>query len=399
MIPRRTLAVGAAVALLLLWWASGLDRSPVPADRFFSQAEIARAGAYRTPLYAATALRLTLDLGLLAVLAFTPAGAWLGRLRGSRWIRGAALAIGAIVLLRFLVRLPISFWAGYVHEHSWGFSTQTVWGWLGDAGRSVGLALAVSTPAYVGAVWAARRWPRRWPALLVPATAALILLGSFVWPVVVEPLFNRFEPLRRPAAERFEALAHRAGVPVDAVLVADASRRTRKENAYVSGFGGTKRLVLYDTLLRSVSPEEAEVVVAHELGHRRRGHVLRGTLVGAVAGAGAILLIALLARTRWLRRAGGATGPDDPRMLPALLLGISLLSLAALPPSNLLSRSFEEEADRIALALTRDRQAYEAAHRGLALRNLSDLDPGPVAFRFLATHPAAPERIAYALEP
>ena len=147
MTPRRTLAVGAAVALLLLlWWASGLDRSSAPADRLFSQAEIARASEYRTPLYAAAALRLSLDLGLLAALAFTGAGAWLGRLRGSRWVRGAALAIGAVVLLRFLVRLPISFWAGYVHEHSWDFSTQTVWGWLGDAGRSVGLALAVSIP-------------------------------------------------------------------------------------------------------------------------------------------------------------------------------------------------------------------------------------------------------------
>ena len=400
MTPRRTLLIGAPIALLVAAWViSGLDRADVAAERFFSEEEIASADAYRAPLYRAFALRVALDLGLLASLAFTGAGAWLGRLRGPRWVRGAVLAIAAIVMLRVLVRLPVSFWAGYLHEHEWGFSTQTVWGWLSDVGRSVAVALAVSIPAYAAAVWVVRRFPRRWPALLAPATAALVLLSSFVWPVVVEPLFNRFEPLRGPAAERFESLADRAGVPIEGVLVADASRRTRKENAYVSGFGETKRLVLYDTLLRSAPLEEVEVVVAHELGHRRGGHVLWGTLIGAVGAAGVVLLLWLLARWRAAADATGASGVADPRMLPALLLAIALLNLAALPPANLVSRALEKEADRYALSLTGDPEAYAATQRGLARRNLSDLDPGPVAYRFLSTHPPAPERISYATGP
>lgn len=397
MTPLRALLAGALLVLLVaVWVVAGLDRADVPATRFFPDDAIARADEYRTPLYLGFAARVALDLGLLVVLAFTGAGAWLARMRGPRWVRGAVLAIAAIVLLRVLVRLPVSFWAGYVHEHAWGFSTQTAWGWLSDVGRSVGIALGVSIMAYAAAVWAVRRFPRRWPALLAPAAAALVLLSSFVWPVVVEPLFNRFEPLRGPAAERFEALADRAGVPVEAVLVADASRRTRKENAYVSGFGDTKRLVLYDTLLRSAPLEEVELVVAHELGHRRGGHVLWGTLIGAAGAAGMVLLLWHFARSRSVRTAARATGPADPRMLPALLLAIALLNLAALPPANTLSRAFEEQADRYALSLIGDGEVYAATHRGLALRNLSDLDPGPVAYRFLYTHPPAPERISYA---
>ena len=398
MTSRRALLVGASLALVVaVWVVSGLDRADVDPERLFPPDAIARADAYRAPLYGAVALRVALDVALLALLAFTGAGAWLTRLRGPRWVRGAALAVGAIVLLRIMVRLPVSLWAGFLHEHAWGFSTQTVWGWLSDVGRSAAMALAVSIPAYVAAVWAARRFPRRWPALLAPATAALVLLTSFVWPVVVEPIFNRFEPLRGPAAERFEVLAERAGVPVEAVLVADASRRTRKENAYVSGFGDTKRLVLYDTLLRSAPLEEVEVVVAHELGHRRAGHVLKGTLIAAVAAAGVVTLLWLLARSRAATAATGAAGVADPRMLPALLLAIALVNLAALPGANRVSRGFEKEADRYALSLTGDPEVYAATQRGLALRNLSDLDPGPVAYRFLFTHPPAPERISYAL--
>jgi STE24 endopeptidase len=153
--------------------------------------------------------------------------------------------------------------------------------------------------------------------------------------------------------------------------------------------------VVYDTLLRNPF-DEVRLVVAHELGHRKAGHVVKGTVVGAVAAAAGVLVLWLITRSAGLLRASDAQGAADPRLLPLLLLAVTVIGLVTQPPGNWMSRRFEEEADRFALALTADREVYVRAERGLALRNLSDLDPGPVAYRFLYTHPPAPERISYA---
>jgi STE24 endopeptidase len=242
------------------------------------------------------------------------------------------------------------------------------------------------------------RWlPRAWPIVAAIAVGLFVAAMSFLYPVLIEPIFHRFEPLRDQAQVRdLRALADRAGVPVREVLVADASRRTTKENAYVSGFGATRRLVVYDTLLEGASEAEVRLVVAHELGHRRLRHVELGTLLGAVASAGAVFLLAFLLRSEGALAAARASGPSDPRVIPFVMLAVAVLTLLAAPPSNWLSRHIERAADGFALELTRDRETYERTMRGLALRNLGDLTPGPIGYRFLYTHPAPAERLAYA---
>jgi len=214
---------------------------------------------------------------------------------------------------------------------------------------------------------------------------------------VLEPLFNRFSPLDDPALEAgLRSLAERAGVPVRDVLVADASRRTRRENAYVSGLGATRRIVLFDNLLNESEPRQIRLVVAHELGHRRARHVERGTLV-AMAGAAAVVLV-LWALLSWpaLLGAIGASGPGDPRVAPLLLLVVSVFELIGLPLGAGLSRRWEREADRSSLELTRDPEAFESAHRRLAAANLADLEPPRVLYALLFSHPTPPERIAAA---
>lgn len=390
----------AVIAVGLLWWASGLGRVDADPRTFFTQEQIDRANAYRGPKNWAVLGSTAVGLGVLLLLALTPVGdRLLSPFRGWPWALAALATVAVVVVARALARLPFSFWSGHVHERRWGFSTQGAAGWFADWGKGLGVSLVVSAVLFVGLLGLIRWLPRAWPIVAAVAVGLFVAGMSFLYPVLIEPIFHRFEPLRDPTEVReLQALSDRAGVPVREVLVADASRRTTKENAYVSGYGATRRLVVYDTLLDEASVEEVRLVVAHELGHRRLRHVELMTALGAMASAGAVFLLAFLLRSDGVLSAARATGPGDPRVIPSVMLVVAMITLLAVPPSNWLSRYIERAADGFALELTGDRETYERTMRGLALRNLGDLTPGPIAYRFLYTHPAPAERLAYADE-
>lgn len=400
MIARRVLLLALVLFVIAVWWASGLGRVPADPRRFFDEQEIARANEYQGPRYAAYAIGTILGLAVLAVLAFTSAGDLILRpVRSWPWPLAAAGAVVLTTVTVAVVRVPVSFWRGYLHEHAWGFSTQTVAGWLADWAKGLGVSVAISALVVTGLVALMRLMPRAWPAIAALAGVAVVVLLTYLSPVLFEPLFNKFEPLDdRDFAAELMQLADRAGVPVREVLVADASRRTTKENAYVSGFGSTRRLVVYDTLLRKADHDEIVLVVAHELGHRREHHVEWGTAIGAAATAAGVLVLWLLLRSDTVLRAARATTLGDLRIVPFVIFVVAALNLVTLPPGNWLSRRFERSADSFALQLTGDEDAYVRTERGLALRNLADLDPGPLTYRFLFTHPAPAERIALAAE-
>ncbi|HEY3003176.1 MAG TPA: M48 family metalloprotease, partial [Kribbellaceae bacterium] len=216
--------------------------------------------------------------------------------------------------------------------------------------------------------------------------ATLVVAVSFAYPVLVEPRFNAFTPM--PAGELRSDLLRMAaadGEPVRDVLVADASRRTTSLNAYVSGFGSTRRIVVYDTLLRR-PPDDVRQVVAHELGHAKHGDVLRGTLVGALAMLLAVVLLRLVAGSRLA----------DPRRTAFLLALVAIGTTVAAPAQNLISRRVETRADVHALDLTRDPAGFAQMQRALSLTNLSALDPRPWRFAMFSTHPTPPQRIELA---
>jgi STE24 endopeptidase len=290
------------------------------------------------------------------------------------------------VVLSTIARLPVTIWRGWIHERRWGFSTQSAGGFATDILKKLLLTCMFAAVPVLAVVGLSRAFPSWWPAVAAPGAALLVLLVGLVAPVVLEPLFNRFVPLDDPRlAGDLRALATRAGVPVRDVLVADASRRTRKVNAYVSGIGATRRVVLYDTLLRELPQPELEVVVAHELGHRRERHVAKGTAL-AMLGAAATALVL------WLV----LDDPQDPAVAPEILLVTAVLELLALPFGAALSRRWERVADRFSLELTHDRDAFRALHRKLAIANLSDLAPPRLAYLLLFSHPTPPERFAAA---
>ena len=364
----------------------------------FAPDEVERARRYHRPLYIVFLVDTTLGLVALSLIVFTRVGSWLYDVVDELSWWGRALLFPMLVLgVLTLLRLPLSFWRGHVRERRWGFSTQTAGGWLLDRAKGFAIAAVLSAVAVLAFVALARALPGAWPAAAAPGAALLVLALGFAAPIVLEPLFNSFRPLGDAAlAGELRALAESAGVPVRDVLVADASRRTRRENAYVSGLGGTRRIVLFDNLLDASEPRQIRLVVAHELGHRRARHVERGTLL-AMAGAAAVVLV-LWGLLSWpaLLKAICASGPGDPRVAPFLFLVVSVFELIALPLGSALSRRWEREADRSSLELTRDPEAFESAHRRLARANLADLEPPRAVYALLFSHPTPPERIAAA---
>jgi STE24 endopeptidase len=215
------------------------------------------------------------------------------------------------------------------------------------------------------------------------------VVAIWLFPVVIDPIFNDFEPL--PEGQmRSDVLdlARRAGVDVGEVFEVDASRRTTTANAYVNGLGHTKRVVLFDTLLRDFPGEEVRLVIAHELAHQRHRDIYRGLAWLTLVAPAATYLVQQLAEV--LDRSGA---PPGPAALPAVVLAAALVGAALGPASNAMSRRVEAVADAFALRLTEEPRAFVEMQRRLAVRNLADPDP-PGLFRILfGTHPTTAERI------
>ncbi|MEU4118558.1 M48 family metalloprotease [Kitasatospora sp. NPDC028055] len=366
----------------------------------FTPAERARGRALRrAQLPWALGGRLA-GLALTLVLGLTPAGAALVTATG-RWFGGSRTAevlAGAAALVVLGQALQLPFGAGVRAVRSrFGLVTQGWAGWALDAVRSLGLTLLLVLPLVLG-LFALTGWsPRHWWLPAAGAAALLTAALSFLHPLLIEPVFNRFTPM--PPGElrtALLALAERDGVRVRDVLVADASRRTTALNAYVSGFGATRRIVAYDTLLAAAEPREVELVVAHELGHVKHRDVPVGTALGAVGAALAVVLLGLLADWHPLPAAAGAADAADPRALPLLAALAALIGALSGPVQGAVSRRIEARADRHALELTGDAEQFVAMQRRLAVVNVSDVDPPRLLELLFATHPSAARRIAAA---
>ena len=273
-------------------------------------------------------------------------------------------------------------------ERRYGLSEQA-WGpWLRDLGVSALVTIVATSLAVLALLACTRRWRRSWPVVAGGLLAVLVVLGSFVYPVLVEPLFNHFESLPDGSLRtQVMALADQEGVHVDDVLVADASRRTTTLNAYVTGFGDTRRVVLYDTLLESTSRAETLAVVSHELAHAKHDDVLVGTALGA---AGALVAVGLLGALVGRRYAG----LTDPAVVPLLLALFALGSALATPIENGLSRPVETRADVDGLRTTRDLAAFEQLQRALDVRSLTDPTPPALSQWWFGSHPTSLQRIA-----
>jgi STE24 endopeptidase len=397
------LAVGIAVvaagaATIALRPRHGLIHpAPVAAEAYFSPSELDRIHDYRGPQRVLGIAGLAIEGATLAVLALRPPRRLRRALeRGkARPILAAAGAGAAFTVLLVVVELPVSIPAEQ-RARDFGLSTQDWGSWTVDLLKSTAVGVVMTALGAAILMGVIRRFPRSWFAVGAGAVVALSVVFVFFSPVLIEPLFNKFERLPDGSLRRqVLTLAQRAHVKVGEVYRVDASRRTTGANAYVNGIGKTKRVVLYDTLLRDFPPDQVESVVAHELGHVKHTDVPRGLLwLAIVAPAGMLVVQRLTERLSPEAGAGRAAGPV---VLPAAALSIALVSFAVNIPGNAMSRRVEAAADAYSLQLYGHPAAMIGLERRLATQNLADPDPPDWVQVLFGTHPKTVERIGYAL--
>lgn len=390
----------AAIAVTTPWHPLGQTVAhPVAADpaRDFTPAQIDRAEGLSHALNGPSYGSLAIGLVVVAVLGFTPLGARLfGRLtaRVPTWPLRMALTGLAVTLLTTLLALPFAAWSQTVLTR-YGLTTQPWGAWLHDQAIGFGITAVGTVVVLPLAGWLIRALPNAWFAPAATAAFLLVVLVSYGYPMIIEPLYNAFTPMRPgPLRTQLLDLASRDGVPVQDVLVADASKRTTTVNAYVSGFGSTRRIVVYDTLLRTTPPAQIRMIVAHELGHAKRDDVLHGTLTGALGTAAGVCLLYLFVTAPGVQRRTGVTELAEAGGVPLLIAAVTVGTLLATPAENLASRQIEARADAHALNLTGDPLTFAKMQRDLSVRNLSDPDPDTFDYVMYATHPTGPQRIA-----
>lgn len=341
-----------------------------------------------------------LGFAAVCVLGFTRLGADLvhgaGSLAGGGWLASAALGAVALDLMLTLLGLPISVRMETVNR-AWGLSNRSWRLFWTDTAKGFLIGAILLGAVSIGLFALIRALPGTWWIPASAAAAGLVFVLSFLVPVVFEPLFNRFRPMEEgPLRERLMQVAAQTGVSVRDILVSDASRRTNSMNAYVSGMGKTRRIVVWDTTVKQATPDQVAAITAHELGHAARRDVITGTAVSALGMIAGTLLLAAAVHWRALLDAAGTPAVADPRTLPLIMAIGTVLGALSAPLFNAYSRRVEARADQYALDLTRDPAAVVATWRNLAVQSISDLDPHPLAQLWLGTHPAIPARIAHA---
>jgi STE24 endopeptidase len=366
----------------------GPEPLPVEARAYFSEAQVEKAEAFRTGQLWILVAQTAIGIGVLVVILRRPPE----RLAGLRRpvVAGAAVA-AAISVAAGVAALPLSAVARE-RAKDVGLVTQDWAGWLGDKAISQGIAAGFAALGGAVLVVTMRRLGARW---WIPGAVAVVAFGAittYAGPVVLDPLFNDFKRLP-PGELRSDVLelAREAGVDVGEVYEMDASRRTTAANAYVTGLGRTKRVVLYDTLVEDFTPAETRMVVAHELGHVHHRDVRNGLIWLAIVAPFGTWAVAVLAAR--LAPRGTALGP---RAVPAVALSLALVVPVIAIVSNQLSRDVERRADAFSLELTHDPQTLIDFQRRIATKNVSDPDP-PAAARFLlGTHPTTVQRLGMA---
>jgi STE24 endopeptidase len=334
---------------------------------------------------------MAIEAGVLVLLVARPPR----RLRrGFRRPLPAAAGLGAgLAVAVTLASLPVSAIARH-RSLDVGLSTQSWGGWAGDVAKSTAISAVLTAGGAVLLLGGMRRFGRRWWLPGSAAAVGLALVFTYAGPVVLDPVFNRFERLPEGHTRSdVLALARAAGVKVGEVYEVDASRRTTAANAYVTGLGSTKRVVLYDTLLENFSRDETRLVVAHELGHVHYRDVPRGLLYLALVAPFGLLAAARLTE----RLAPGDPGRPGPEVLPAAALSLALVAGGIGLISNQLSRRVEARADTFSLELTHAPEPFISFERRIAVRNVADPDPPAIVSALLGTHPPTIDRIGAAL--
>ena len=313
----------------------------------------------------------------------------------SSWLLVPAY-LGSLGLGLTVLFWPLSWYSSYVLPHRYGLSTQTPKGWWTDELKSLALGLGLGLPVAEVVYWFLRSQPEAWWLWVAGFMVLLSVVMGYLMPVVFVPIFYELTRLEdETLVARIKRLAERADVEVADVYVIDLSSRTTAANAMVMGMGNTKRIALGDTLYENYSPDEIEVMLAHELAHQVHHDLELGVIVQSTLMVGSLYLAKLF--LDWGIDAFGFTGPGDVAAVPLLALATGLFSFVTMPLTNAYSRWRERRADRYALQVTDDAQAFAKSMLRLADQNLSDLHPPDWVVWLLYDHPPVLQRVERAV--
>ena len=396
-----------ALSLLIRLWLSQRQISHIRAHRAsvpdafagnISLDEHQQAADYTIAKTRFGRLPMFYDAALL--LVWTLAG-------GLEWLNQTVLAYelspimtGIAVMLAFmlissLLELPFSIVSTFVIEERFGFNRTTIKTFIIDIIKGGAVAVMLGVPLLWTILWLMEKAGEPWWIYAWIVWTSFSLFIMWVYPTLIAPIFNKFEPLEEgDTLDRIKQLLHRCGFSSNGIFVIDGSRRSSHGNAYFSGFGRNKRIVFFDTLLKMLNDDQLEAVLAHELGHFKKKHIVKGMLISIATSFVALAVLAWIMQKGWFYTALGVSTPSTYMALLLFALVLPVFTFILHPVMSLFSRKNEFEADAFAAQQTRAEHLIHALV-GLYKENASTLTPDPLYSAFYDSHPPAPVRIAH----
>ena len=344
--------------------------------------------------------RLELLIGLVILLGWTLGGGldWLDgvwrRLGWGELATGTAVIV-SLMVISGLLDIPATLYRTFVLEERFGFNQMTLSTYITDTLKSTALALVIGVPLVMLILWLMKSAGDLWWLYAWAALTAFSLFITWAYPKFIAPLFNKFSPLEEgEVANRIHALLERTGFNSKGVFVMDGSKRSAHGNAYFTGFGKNKRIVFFDTLLKHLTPAQVEAVLAHELGHFKRKHVIKGMALSMLLTLSGFMVLAWLMRQDWFYTSLGISQPSTYMALLLFVMVSPVFTFFIGPMMAWWSRKHEFEADDFAAEQSSGTELINALV-GLYKENASTLTPDPVYSAFYDSHPPATIRIAH----
>ena len=371
-------------------------RVPPELQEVVEPAALGKIAAYTFDSSRLGFVRSALGTVLTVLFLFGGLLGWYDRFISS--ITGSFLLGGVLFFLILMwaetvIGIPFSLYRNFVIEARHGFNTMTVRTWVGDLLKSVLLSTLLGGAAIGGALALVQWSPERWWLWVWGFFLSVTVFLLYASPYLIEPLFFKFEPVPQEMEESVQSLMKQAGLRVSRVFQVDASRRSRHSNAYFTGIGRVKRIVLFDTLIRQMTLAEIRGILAHEVGHWKMKHVLKRIVVTQVVGLAAFHLAWRLVSAEALPSLVGLEEASFPARVVILGFLGSLVSVPFTPLNSYLSRRHEWAADRFGAKLTGRPSELASALAKLAAENLSNLHPHPLYAALYYSHPPVTERI------
>ncbi|HUQ40180.1 MAG TPA: M48 family metallopeptidase [Acidimicrobiales bacterium] len=378
------------------------NRTPSRNEDFFEEQELKELRDYVAPIRTARRVRLTLTtlVELWLVFGFDIGPKLSEELGDMGWFLQLLVIMAVLEVVFLAIRAPFGYWVTMVYEKKAGHSTSTIGTWIKDQGLEYLLSIFVGALLMGPAFAAIHAFPDTWWLVGGLAIVAFLIVVQFLAPVLIMPRFNKFTPLEPgPIRSRIEELAEKSGVKIQGVYLMDASKRTTRANAGVTGFGKTKRVIVNDTICQ-FPLEELSQVIAHELGHYRLNHIPKSFPVSALQFPLTLLFIDLVAGNETVLRWAGVLPPADlghPASVPLFGFAFGIpLAITGLADAWL-SRKHEREADLEALELLGDPTSFVGVWPRIVLADKANLEPTPWE-KLKSTHPEIAERMQFGLD-